>query len=296
MLTIDDAVLDEQKQFASYRLTMFKQNKKDLVYLLQAHRIRLDSIQTPKYQKEYLQFKEKLNELETRFKQAKNTYDRNKILFQKSVIAKAEFEQVEFDYNLALSNIYQLKEQQRNTWQASLSELEIELEKIENDKRQVSENQNQFVITAPVSGTLLNVQGIERGSYINAGSVLAEISPDTDLLVECYVNPMDIGLIRKDRKVTFQIDAFNYNLWGLATGEIIEISDDIEMLDNQPVFKIRCKIHQTHLKLKNGTIGKLGKGMTLRARFELAERSLFDLLYDKMDDWLNPANKKVVQN
>ncbi|MDP2059802.1 MAG: secretion protein HlyD, partial [Flavobacteriaceae bacterium] len=86
MLTIDDAVLDEQKQFASYRLTMFKQNKKDLVYLLQAHRIRLDSIQTPKYQKEYLQFKEKLNELETRFKQAKNTYDRNKILFQKSVI------------------------------------------------------------------------------------------------------------------------------------------------------------------------------------------------------------------
>lgn len=82
----------------------------------------------------------------------------------------------------------------------------------------------------------------------------------------------------------------------MATGEIIEISDDIEMIDNQPVFKARCIIHQTHLKLKNGTAGKLGKGMMLRARFELTERSLFDLLYDKMDDWLNPANNQTVQN
>ena len=34
------------------------------------------------------------------------------------------------------------------------------------------------------------------------------------------------------------------------------------------------------------------KGMTLNARFLLTERTLFDLLYDKVDDWLNPSNKK----
>jgi HlyD family secretion protein len=29
--------------------------------------------------------------------------------------------------------------------------------------------------------------------------------------------------------------------------------------------------------------------MTLRARFIVAERSLWQLLYDKVDDWMNPA-------
>jgi HlyD family secretion protein len=28
--------------------------------------------------------------------------------------------------------------------------------------------------------------------------------------------------------------------------------------------------------------------MTLQARFSIAERSLWQLLYDKADDWLNP--------
>jgi hypothetical protein len=31
--------------------------------------------------------------------------------------------------------------------------------------------------------------------------------------------------------------------------------------------------------------------MFVNARFEVTERSLFDLLYDKMDDWLSPTNQ-----
>jgi membrane fusion protein, peptide pheromone/bacteriocin exporter len=32
--------------------------------------------------------------------------------------------------------------------------------------------------------------------------------------------------------------------------------------------------------------------MTLRARFVVARRSIFQLLYDKADDWLNPATAR----
>ena len=31
--------------------------------------------------------------------------------------------------------------------------------------------------------------------------------------------------------------------------------------------------------------------MLVNARFELTERTLFDLLYDKMDDWVNPSTQ-----
>jgi len=40
--------------------------------------------------------------------------------------------------------------------------------------------------------------------------------------------------------------------------------------------------------LKNGYEGKLKKGVTLQARFVVTERSLWQLLYDKVDDWVNP--------
>lgn len=40
---------------------------------------------------------------------------------------------------------------------------------------------------------------------------------------------------------------------------------------------------------KNGYKGYLKKGMTLQARFIITERTLWQLLYDKVDDWINPA-------
>ncbi|MEP4946741.1 MAG: secretion protein HlyD, partial [Flavobacteriaceae bacterium] len=79
------------------------------------------------------------------------------------------------------------------------------------------------------------------------------------------------------------------NQWGLVKGEILEIGNDIEIVDNNPVFKVLCKINIKHLQLNNGFKGHLKKGMTLNARFELAERTLFNLLYDKVDDWMNPG-------
>jgi len=34
--------------------------------------------------------------------------------------------------------------------------------------------------------------------------------------------------------------------------------------------------------------------MTFNARFKLTERTLFELLYDKIDNWLNPSNQVLV--
>ena len=88
--------------------------------------------------------------------------------------------------------------------------------------------------------------------------------------------------------VRFQVDAFNYNQWGLATGNVTEISSDIYFVNEKPVFKVTCQLREDYLQLKNGYKGYLKKGMTLQARFVVAERTLWQLLYDKVDDWINP--------
>ena len=70
---------------------------------------------------------------------------------------------------------------------------------------------------------------------------------------------------------------------------MLDISDDIIFTNTgEAVFKVRCSLDNDHLKLKNEYKGYLKKGMNFTARFMVAKRSLFQLLYDDADNWLNP--------
>ncbi|MGB5782175.1 MAG: HlyD family efflux transporter periplasmic adaptor subunit, partial [Eudoraea sp.] len=289
LLVIKSDVLDDQIALTEYETQKFTMQSEDLKYLINDRNISSGKIKSPKYRKEYFQYQEKKNEYNTRLKKIKVDHERNELLFSKGVIAKVQYEDIKLEYDLALNSFYQFRNQQISTWQATLSELETFLITTENKNSQFKKAKSEYIITAPLDGTLINLSGIEKGSIISSGVILGEISPDTELLAECYISPLDIGLIRESKPVNFQMDAFNYNQWGLATGKIIDISEDVEIIENQPIFKAKCRINEEYLQLKNGTKGKLGKGMTFYARFELAERSLYQLLYDKIDDWINPG-------
>jgi len=220
-------------------------------------------------------------------------FERYRLLYEKGVIARAEYDNHKFEYDLAKSEIFQHRNRQQNEWQAELSQYNVTLKELKAKYDQLVESKRRFVITAPVSGTLLNIKQQETGSFVTAGTVLAQISPNTELLVECYVSPADIGLIKEQDTAKYQIDAYDYSQWGLASGKVVEIGKDIEFLEDQSVFKVRCSLDQKYLLLKNGFRGNLKKGMTLNANFKLSRRSLFELLYDKMNDWLDPASNSL---
>lgn len=291
LLILDDYNLDNMLKLINSKITESKIFVKDINYLLRGKSIVVDHIKSQKYQREYINYQEKLHNLQTNFKKEKHDYLRQKKLFDKGIISAVDYENYKFEYDLTINAISQLKKQQFNTWQADLTGLNRQLIEYENDLQTQNENKEYYILTAPINGTLMNVIGIEEGSLISANISLAEISPEGELIAECYVSPIDIGLINPNSKVKFQMDAFNYNQWGLATGKIIEIGKDIELINNTSVFKIRCKIDQKYLSLKNNFKGNLIKGMTFNARFKLTERTLFQLLYDNVDDWLNPSNQ-----
>lgn len=293
LLILDDYAITNKLEFINFNISETQQFLHDINYLLKNKQIKLESIYSQKYQKEYIEYQEKTEELQTRFQKAKKDYSRNKGLFEKGVIAAVEFEDYKFEYDLVITAITQLKKQQLNTWQADFTIKTRQLNEFKNSAELQKENKDYYILTAPTGGTLMNVIGIEEGSLISAGIPLAEISPDGNLIAECYVSPIDIGLINSNNIVKFQMDAYNYNQWGLATGEIIEIGKDIELINESPTFKIRCKVDQKYLTLKNNFKGNLKKGMTFNARFKLTERTLFELLYDKIDDWLNPNSQSI---
>jgi HlyD family secretion protein len=289
LLIIDDQGIDEKLNLIGYQIRETLSFIADLSILVSNKTVRISELSSAKYEKGYLHYHQKLRELQLRFKKIKSDFERYKILYEKGVVARLEYENYKLELDLAESGIIQHRDQQKNFWQTDLVAYNKTLKELQTTKGQLEESKNQYIITAPVGGTLLNINNQETGSFVNAGSVLAEISPGSNLVVECYVSPSDIGLIKEQDHASFQIEAYNYNQWGLATGQVIEIGRDLEYSGEQSVFKVRCSLDQNYLTLKNGFRGNLRKGMTLNANFILSRRTLFELFYDNMDDWLNPS-------
>lgn len=246
---------------------------------------------TPEIQQEWNSYNSKKSELESKITQAKIVYDRYKHLFDKGIIAKAEFEKYSFDYTYSKQSLSSLFKSQKSVWQNQKRDLETQLKNLKGTLNKIDVESKNYVITAPISGTIENFSGIQVGSFLNASQTIATISATDQLIVESSVSPSDIGLIHKNQKVKFQIDAFNYNQWGLLEGKVIDIDHNITIQGEQPFFKVRSSFNNTQLQLKSGYKTKVSKGMTLTTRYILSRRSLFDLIFDKIDDWLNPKIK-----
>lgn len=174
-------------------------------------------------------------------------------------------------------------------WSARIRTETDNAQEIQSQLTDLQRQRGLFVLLSPVSGTAEQVASMSPGGFVQVGDELLQISPDTKIVAEMTVSARDIGMLSVGMPVRMMIDAFDYNSWGVATGRIRSISHDATVVDHQALYSVRCSIDQPALTLKNGYRGKIQKGMSLRARFVVARRSIFDLLYDRVDRWLNPS-------
>ena len=246
------------------------------------------SLQTGLYNSSWQQYLEQqqnsLNAKEQSFK----IYKRYETLYTRRVVTQAEYEQYKYNYDQALSDLKMVAKRYRTQWQTEANQYRNELKEIQTHKIQLNEQEKMYTLKSQLSGSIQNLTGLQIGAYVYANQKLADISPDSALLAFCFIKPSDIGLIKKGQHVRFQIDAFNYNQWGMLTGKVVDISDDIVVQDQTTFFKVKCKFDKNYLQLKNGYKGHIKKGMSFNANFTVTRRSLFQLLYDKVDDWINP--------
>lgn len=249
-------------------------------------------LKTPELQQEWFSYSSKREELLSKIAQAKTGYDRNKQLYDKGVIAKADFEKYSFEFTYAQQALSGLEKNQRSVWQNKKRELQEQLQNLDGILQKINVEAKNYIITAPLSGTVENFSGIQVGSFLNDSQPIATISATDQLIVESTVSPNDIGLIQKNQKVKFQFDAFNYNQWGLLEGKVIDIDRNITIQGEQAFFKVRCALNSTAMQLQSGYKTQISKGMTLTTRYMITRRSLYDLLFDKVDDWLNPKTNR----
>ncbi|GAB3951015.1 HlyD family type I secretion periplasmic adaptor subunit [Spirosoma harenae] len=249
----------------------------------------VSGLTAPLYRQEYNQFRAIVEESWNLQEKRKRELKTAELLYSQKVIARLEYEDALYAHKAALARYNTLVQQQRSDWQTDLTQSKRDLASLETEVKQLSEEQELYILKAPVGGTASQLAGRYAGSYVQPGDVLAIISPDSTLIAEAYVPSKDIGLLKPGQPVRLQVDAFNYNQWGLLTGKVIDIANDFTTTNGEPVFKVRCQLDRPYLSLQNGYQGRLKKGMTVQTRFQVARRSIFQLLYDKADDWLNPA-------
>jgi HlyD family secretion protein len=291
ILVVDNNGIDEQEELCRKQLVETESFMEDLTRLLAYTPNKTMSLLTNKYRRSYNLFKQELFEYEVRRDQMQQDFKRKSTLYARKVISRSEYEQASLELNILETQIQKIKKFQLNTWQSELAQLQDHYLELSQKERQLRKTKNQYVITAPVHGSLRNVQPLNKGVLVSSGAIAAEISPNAKLLAECYITPRDIGLISKELPIKFQVDAYNHHQWGLLNGSIKEIAKDVELINDQPLFKVRCRIDHNELTLKNGTIGHLKKGMTVIAHFRIAQRTLWELLYDKTEDWLDPKQQ-----
>jgi len=295
--------LQEQLEFNRNLQNRLKKKKSDLVRLNNLEPTGISQsnlrLQLPLYRQQFNAFRKELDKQAAEIENARSVFERDKHLYEKEILSSAEFEKTRYALKSAKNQYQILFNQQINRWQTELEDTQKRYKELQSEEYQLLEEIAQYTIKMPLTGTVQNVAGISEGSYVQVQQQLAEISPDTGLIAEVYVTPQDIGLIKKGMLVRFQVAAFDYNQWGTLKGIVTDISKDVIMNENQSYFKIRTTLSRSYMQLPNGYKGKLKKGMTLQARFRVTRRSLFQLLYDNVDDWLNPNwddEQSIAQN
>lgn len=251
---------------------------------------------TQQYQLAFIEFQTNKNRLKLTLDNQIKLFNREKLLHEQGVIADQDLEEAEIVYNNARFDLALFQKQQMTKRKKEALQFEREIEQLAITLANLEVKISNSIVKSPYEGELQYVSPVSKGQFLVAGTKLAELAPIGKTIAVCWVPTRDIGLVKVGMTGHFRIEAFNYNDWGMLSGKVQKISREAYIIDQQPFFKVTCELEDDRLQLKGGQVGYLMNGMTLQASFIVANRSLYQLLYDKVDNWINPEINQTAFN
>lgn len=296
LMRLQETPIQDQQKVTRKKLKRKEDFVDDLTRLIEVDTATLQkdpNLKTARYRQEYTALENELRKHSLKLRRARRDLERKQKLFTSKSIAEQTLEDTRFEYEQLRSRREIIIDNYRRRWLSSLAQLRSEVQTLRGKMREMTHQETLHFIRAPLKGTVSQMQGLSPGSYVRSGHKVAVISPDADLVARIRVPPTDIGLIRRSDSARFQVHAYDYQNWGFVTGEIERISSDVQVQDGNPVYIVECSLHSRSLSLPDGTKGTLKKGMTLTAQFPIARRSLWELLYQDVSDYLNPIDSSA---
>jgi hemolysin D len=158
-----------------------------------------------------------------------------------------------------------------------LSRLDTERASLQQESLKAGQRQRQQLLTAPVTGTVQELQLHTIGGVVSPGQVLMKIVPeDFTVEVEAHLQNKDIGFVHEEQLAEVKIDTFNFTKYGLIDAKTIDISNDaIEDQRLGWVFKMRLKLEQDRIAVEDKWV-KLSPGMAVTVEIKTGKRRLIE--------------------
>ncbi len=291
LISLESSKVDRQMDLSKKEYDQMILFMEDIETILQYNTFDdLDTVvlQTPTYQLQLKEFITEKKKVLSQISKISKECTQDKLLYKAKVISRYEYEQKHYELVRLKEELELIQQKRFSQWQEDLDNKQKQIAEVNQRKIQLESENGLNYIKSPVGGTVNELSGISKGQFVEQGQVLGEISPDGKLIVECFVEPHKIGYLKEGLGTKMQVDAFDHHHWGLAEGKIVSVSNDVLLQEGNLFFKVRCSLDKNFLQLNNGRKGFLKKGMTVTTRFQVTRRSLFSLLSDNMEDWVNP--------
>lgn len=246
-------------------------------------------LQTAVYRSQYLHFYDQLQEKDILNKKLQKDILLYDPLLREKVIAPNEFADIRFQL-LQASAVFQLQiSKQISQWQHELIEQQKLLVEYKTENSNLLANAQSYIVKAPVTGTVLMQEPLYTGAAVLPSGELLSISPTQDLIVECWISPSERVTIYHGQNITYSIPEIRNQMSTTLEGKVISIAEDYTVVNNKPMFRVKCSLNQTRVQLQNGFSYVLGRGLLLETRFLLARKSCWELLYQQLYNWFNPG-------
>jgi RND family efflux transporter MFP subunit len=183
-----------------------------------------------------------LKKLKTNLDDATRNYDRQKTLYEKGGISKADFEAAEKTLNNAQADY----ETGNVTIETSKANIEVQKVSIAN----LHDNLNNAVIKAPISG-IISDKSVNIGQMVSPGTALAKVNDISSIYGKIQVPQDKISGVKIGQAATVNLEGSDKTYNG--TVQNIGLSADV----STRVFDCKVKIDNSDKSLLPGVYGKV---------------------------------------
>lgn len=165
-----------------------------------------------------------------------------------------------------------------------LVELRGQRDTADEELKKMELRRNMVALTAPADAVVLDLAQRSVGSVVREAEPIVTLVPlNVPLEAEVSISTRDIGRIAAGRQARIKFDAYPFQKYGTAPGEVRTISRDTfttgqqEPTANQPpaspFFKARVLLADTRLKTSDEPV-RLLPGMTVSAEIKVGSRTV----------------------
>ena len=166
------------------------------------------------------------------------------------------------------------------------TEVLSELSVLQESVRGGSDKVQRTDISSPVDGVINTMEVNTLGSFVQPGTVVAEVVPTSEeLFVEARISPNDVAFVVPGQNALVKVSAFDFSIFGGLNGEVVNVSPDsiVDQMTGEPYFEVRIKTTRSSL-LKDGVEFNITPGMICTVDIMTGRKTILSYL-------LKPINK-----